>query len=50
MPYNVLLLYWPLMFYKNRFELKAYPKMSVLKWDMSKPPKMFIARESMYKS
>ena len=50
MPHIVLLLYWPLMFYKNRFELKACPKMSLFKWDMSWPHKMFIATEIMFKS
>ena len=50
MPHIALFLYWPLMFYKNGFELESCPKMSLLKWDMSKPPQMFIAIEIMYKS
>ena len=38
------------MIYKNEFDLEACPRMSPLKWDMSQPPNMFIAREIMYKS
>ena len=38
------------MFYRNRFELEACLRMPPLKWDMSQPPKMFIAKEIMHKS
>ena len=38
------------MLYKNWFELQACLRMSTLKWDISKPSKMFIGREIMNKS
>ena len=36
------------MLYRNWFELQACLRMSPLKWDVSQPSKMFIAREIMH--
>ena len=38
------------MYLKNGFKLEACPRMPPFKWDTSQAPKMFIAREIMYKS
>ena len=38
------------MIYRNWFELEACLRMSPLKWDISQPSKMFIAREMLHKS
>ena len=37
------------MFYRNVFDLKACLRMSPLKWDMSQPSEMFVAREILQK-
>ena len=50
MPHTVFLLFWLPYIYRNGFELSACPiSMSSLKWDVSKPSKMLIAREIMHK-
>ena len=38
------------MLYRNWFELKTCLRMSHLKWDMSQPSEMFIAREIKHES
>ena len=38
------------MLYRNGFELKTCLRMSPLKWDMSQPSEMFIAREIKHES
>ena len=38
------------MLYRNGFDLKTCLRMSPLKWDMSQPSEMFIAREIKHKS
>ena len=45
MSHIVLLIFWPHYVVKNGFELGACLRMSPLKWDMSQPSKMFIARD-----
>ena len=51
MSYIVLLLFRLPYIEKNGFELSAcLISMSSLKWDMSKPSKIIIARETMHKS
>ena len=51
MPHIVLFLFRLPYIYRNGFELSAcLTSMSSLKWDMSQPSKLFIARETMHKS
>ena len=38
------------MLYRDGFELGTVLKMSPLKWDVSQPPKMFIAKDIIHKS
>ena len=50
MSHIVLLLFRSFMFHRKGFELSAYfLRMSSLKWDMSQPSKMIIARKTMQK-
>ena len=37
------------MLYRDGFELGTVLKMSPLKWDVSQPPKMFIAKDIIHK-